>query len=83
MMIYGSREVSRVAETTWVTLRPVRFMPDDVDGRVLFGVDTRKAAGGAGEGVAADWPARSRLRSSGDEPAARQSESPPSPGRSW
>ncbi|MEU0077615.1 ArsO family NAD(P)H-dependent flavin-containing monooxygenase [Micromonospora tulbaghiae] len=44
-------EVSRVAETTWVTLRPARFMPDDVDGRVLFGVATRKAAGGAGGGV--------------------------------
>ncbi|MFF5176158.1 hypothetical protein ACFY3U_26515 [Micromonospora sp. NPDC000089] len=26
-------------------------MPDDVDGRVLFGVATRKAAGGAGESV--------------------------------
>ncbi|MEV4274002.1 ArsO family NAD(P)H-dependent flavin-containing monooxygenase [Micromonospora chalcea] len=44
-------EVSRVAETTWVTLRPARFMPDTVDGRVLFGVATRKAAGGAGGGV--------------------------------
>ncbi|MFR9775750.1 ArsO family NAD(P)H-dependent flavin-containing monooxygenase [Micromonospora sp. MS34] len=44
-------EVSRVAEATWVTLRPARFMPDDVDGRVLFGVATRKAAGGAGGGV--------------------------------
>ena len=29
-------EVSRVAETTWVTTRPPRFLPDDVDGRVLF-----------------------------------------------
>ena len=29
-------EVSRVAETTWVTIRPPRFLPDDVDGRVLF-----------------------------------------------
>ncbi|MEV2242246.1 ArsO family NAD(P)H-dependent flavin-containing monooxygenase [Micromonospora sp. NPDC049891] len=44
-------EVSRAAETTWVTARPARFMPDDVDGRVLFGVATRKAAGGAGGGV--------------------------------
>lgn len=44
-------EVSRVAEATWVTLRPARFMPDDVDGRVLFGVATRKAAGDAGESV--------------------------------
>jgi cation diffusion facilitator CzcD-associated flavoprotein CzcO len=29
-------EVSRVADTTWVTARPPRFLPDDVDGRVLF-----------------------------------------------
>lgn len=29
-------EVSTVAETTWVTARPPRFLPDDVDGRVLF-----------------------------------------------
>ncbi|SIM56495.1 ArsO family NAD(P)H-dependent flavin-containing monooxygenase [Micromonospora cremea] len=47
-------EVSRVADTTWVTLRPPRLMPDDVDGRVLFGVATRHAAqdGVAGGGVA-------------------------------
>ena len=29
-------EVSTVAETTWVTTRPPRFLPDDVDGRALF-----------------------------------------------
>jgi putative flavoprotein involved in K+ transport len=29
-------EVSTVAETTWVTARQPRFLPDDVDGRVLF-----------------------------------------------
>ena len=29
-------EVSAVAQTTWVTTRPPRFLPDDVDGRVLF-----------------------------------------------
>lgn len=29
-------EVSEVAETTWVTAEPPRFLPDDVDGRVLF-----------------------------------------------
>jgi cation diffusion facilitator CzcD-associated flavoprotein CzcO len=29
-------EVSEVAETTWVTLDPPHFLPDDVDGRVLF-----------------------------------------------
>ena len=29
-------EVSTVAETVWVTPRPPRFLPDDVDGRALF-----------------------------------------------
>lgn len=29
-------EVSTVANTTWVTARRPRFLPDDVDGRVLF-----------------------------------------------
>ena len=29
-------EVSTVAQTTWVTSRPPRFLPDDIDGRVLF-----------------------------------------------
>ncbi|NYD42965.1 ArsO family NAD(P)H-dependent flavin-containing monooxygenase [Nocardioides panaciterrulae] len=29
-------EVSTVAETTWVTTRPPRYLPDDVDGRALF-----------------------------------------------
>ncbi|ASU84310.1 pyridine nucleotide-disulfide oxidoreductase [Nocardiopsis gilva YIM 90087] len=37
-------DVSQPAETTWVTLRPPRFLPDDVDGRVLFDVATRRAA---------------------------------------
>lgn len=31
-------EVSTVAETTWCTRLPPQFMPDDVDGRVLFDV---------------------------------------------
>lgn len=29
-------EVSRLAETRWVTLEPPHFLPDEVDGRVLF-----------------------------------------------
>ena len=37
-------DVSRVAETLWVTQRPPRFMPDDVDGRVLFDVATAREA---------------------------------------
>jgi cation diffusion facilitator CzcD-associated flavoprotein CzcO len=36
-------EISTVADTTWVTTRPSRFLPDDVDGRVLFDVATRRA----------------------------------------
>jgi thioredoxin reductase len=35
-------EVSQVADTTWVTLRPPRFLPDDVDGRALFEIATRR-----------------------------------------
>ncbi|MGW1345653.1 ArsO family NAD(P)H-dependent flavin-containing monooxygenase [Kribbella sp. NPDC002412] len=35
-------EVSEVAATTWVTLRPPRFLPDDVDGRALFEIATRR-----------------------------------------
>ncbi|WP_149551772.1 ArsO family NAD(P)H-dependent flavin-containing monooxygenase [Streptomyces marokkonensis] len=30
------------AETTWVTQRPPRFLPDDIDGRVLFDVATAR-----------------------------------------
>lgn len=35
-------EVSKVAETTWVTETPPVFLPDDVDGRVLFERATAK-----------------------------------------
>ncbi|GAA1530908.1 ArsO family NAD(P)H-dependent flavin-containing monooxygenase [Kribbella lupini] len=35
-------EVSAVADTTWVTLRTPRFLPDDVDGRALFEIATRR-----------------------------------------
>lgn len=34
-------ELSEVAETTWATARPPRFMPDDLDGRALFDIATR------------------------------------------
>jgi putative flavoprotein involved in K+ transport len=37
-------EISTVTTTTWVTRRPPRFLPDDVDGRVLFDVATARAA---------------------------------------
>lgn len=36
-------EISTVADTLWFTTRPPRFLPDDVDGRVLFDVATRRA----------------------------------------
>ena len=35
-------EVSTTARTTWVTPRPPRFLPDDVDGRVLFATATAR-----------------------------------------
>ncbi|QUX30600.1 NAD(P)/FAD-dependent oxidoreductase [Nocardiopsis akebiae] len=39
-------EVSAVTRTTWITSRPPRFLPDDVDGRALFALATgsQKAA---------------------------------------
>ncbi len=42
-------EVSMVAETTWVTEREPLFLPDDVDGRVLFERATARLRGGAGD----------------------------------
>ena len=39
-------EVSRVARTTWATRRPPRFLPDGVDGRVLFEHATRRYLAG-------------------------------------
>ena len=35
-------EVSQVAETTWVTLRPPRFLPADIDGPDLFAIATQR-----------------------------------------
>lgn len=37
-------ELSTVAETIWITQRPPRFLPDDVDGRVLFQLASRRFA---------------------------------------
>lgn len=34
-------ELSMVARVTWVTARPPRFLPDDVDGRALFAIATQ------------------------------------------
>ncbi|PLC47957.1 pyridine nucleotide-disulfide oxidoreductase [Pollutimonas subterranea] len=49
-------EVSRVAETTWVTQTEPIFLPDDVDGRVLF------------ERATAKWKARQEGRILQDPP---------------
>ena len=38
-------ELSLVADTTWATSRPPRFMPDDVDARALFDLATRFGRG--------------------------------------
>lgn len=35
-------EVSKVAKTIWVTKEPPEFLPDDVDGRYLFNLATKK-----------------------------------------
>lgn len=35
-------ELSMVTETVWSTLKPPTFLPDDVDGRVLFNIATQK-----------------------------------------
>ncbi|MEV6867826.1 FAD-dependent oxidoreductase [Streptosporangium subroseum] len=35
-------EISTVASTTWVTQRPPRLLPDEVDGRALFDLATRR-----------------------------------------
>jgi putative flavoprotein involved in K+ transport len=35
-------EVSTVTDTIWVTQRPPRFLPDDVDGRALFAAARRR-----------------------------------------
>ena len=37
-------EISATTTTTWVTHTPPRFLPDDVDGRALFDIATRRAA---------------------------------------
>ena len=48
-------ELSELAETTWVTLEPPTFLPDDVDGRVLFMEETERFLAGR-EGRVAERP---------------------------
>lgn len=49
-------EVARVADATWVTPEPPRFLPDGVDGRVLFDRATERFRA-AREGRASNVPA--------------------------
>jgi putative flavoprotein involved in K+ transport len=42
-------EVSKVAAATWVTVTEPLFLPDDVDGRVLFERATARLRGGSGD----------------------------------
>jgi cation diffusion facilitator CzcD-associated flavoprotein CzcO len=49
-------EVSQVAEATWVTPQPPVFLPDDVDGRVLFERATARWQAGQGLGEGAPPP---------------------------
>ncbi|RVX41442.1 cation diffusion facilitator CzcD-associated flavoprotein CzcO [Nonomuraea polychroma] len=47
-------ELSTVAQTTWVTLRPPRLLPDELDGRALFALATRHQQGGESIGALGD-----------------------------
>lgn len=66
-------ELAEVAETTWVTSRPPRFLPDDVDGRALFAAATARVralregrehegVGGLGDVVVVESVRRARER---------------------
>ncbi|MFI6789819.1 ArsO family NAD(P)H-dependent flavin-containing monooxygenase [Nonomuraea sp. NPDC050383] len=59
-------EVSTVADTTWAALRPPRLLPDDVDGRALFALATRRMRGGGGIGDLGDIVAVPPVREARD-----------------
>ena len=48
-------EVSKVANTKWVTLSEPTFLPDDIDGRYLFNEATQKYLGKSDEGAKGDF----------------------------
>lgn len=54
-------EISETTITTWTTHTPPRFLPDDVDGRALFDLATRRAAD-----IAAGRPDTGGIASLGD-----------------
>ncbi|WP_049563997.1 ArsO family NAD(P)H-dependent flavin-containing monooxygenase [Nonomuraea sp. SBT364] len=64
-------EVSTVADTTWVTLRPPRLLPDEIDGRALFALATRRAQGGGGIGHLGDIVAVPPVREARDRGALK------------
>lgn len=70
-------ELSETARSTWVTTEPPQFLPDDVDGRVLFDAASarfREAADGAPAPNLADIvmvPPVRRARDRGDLTAVR------------
>ena len=85
-------EVSTVAQTLWVTQRRPRFMPDDVDGRVLFDVATAREAaqragrdhdGVSGHGDIVMVPPVRAARDRGDLSASPMFERLTSAGVSW
>jgi putative flavoprotein involved in K+ transport len=59
-------DVSTVADTTWVTLRPPRLLPDEVDGRALFALATRRTRGADGVGSLGDIVAVPPVREARD-----------------
>lgn len=59
-------EVSTVADTTWVTQRPPRLLPDELDGRALFALATQRANGGGGIGDLGDIVAVPPVRDARD-----------------
>lgn len=59
-------EVSAVAHTTWVTQRPPRLLPDELDGRALFALASNRARGGGGIGDLGDIVAVPPVREARD-----------------
>lgn len=60
-------DLAPTATVRWVTQRPPRFLPDDIDGRALFDLATRRVRGdGAGIGTLGDIVAVEPVRRARD-----------------
>lgn len=59
-------DLSAVATVRWVTRRPPRFLPDEIDGRALFDLATRRVQGGPGIGELGDIVAVPPVRAARD-----------------